>query len=359
MVTGRAPSTQSGVTMRTRLAALVVLVFSFSACLEAREGSVGADSRLDTTSPDADPGEVDTAPAPDSAEPEPDTSPDLSADTGPDTGPDTEPPDSTGPELDTTRTFAIVTNAESDTVVPQTSLQLSAEGLPEGAVGYRWSVIQPEGSASVFRPSAFVLTPSFELNVAGTYTFILEVFDGEGRLVGTARYTMVVVPVADLHISLTWHTPNDPDETNTGNEVGSDLDLHVLRTDLGGNWFDTVHDTYWDAPSHHDPFGPPRPTLDRDDTDGAGPENVNLTSLSGATYAVGVHYWDDHDFGSSFVTIRIYLRGQLVEEWSHVELEPRDLWHSHHIDADGVVTRVGDGAPLIQPDFNPPDFFQP
>lgn len=340
--------------MRTRLASLVALVFAVSACLETREGSVGADTRLDTTtSPDADPIEVDTAP--DDGPPEPDTSPDAATDTRP----DTEAPDSTGPELDTTRTFAIVTNAESDTVVPQTQVQLSAEGLPEGAVGYRWSVIQPEGSLSVFRPSAFVLNPSFELNVAGTYTFILEVFDGEGRLVGTARYTMVVMPVSDLHISLTWNTPNDPDETNTGNNAGADLDLHVLRTDLGGTWFDITHDTFWDSPSGGAPTAPQRPSLDRDDTDGAGPENVNLTSLSGATYAVGVHYWDHHDFGSSFATVRIYLRGQLVEEWSHVELEHRDFWHSHNIDADGAVTRVGHGAPIIQPNFNPPDFFQP
>lgn len=357
-MTERAPSTQSGVMMRTRLASIVALVLTVSACLETREGSVGADTRLDTsTSPDADPVDADTAP--DTAEPEPDTSPDLSADTGPDTGPDTEPPDSTGPELDTTRTFAIVTNAESGTVVPQTQVQLSAEGLPEGAVAYRWSVIQPEGSASVFRPSATVLTPSFELNVAGTYTFILEVFDGEGQVVGTARYTMFVVPVADLHISLTWHTPNDPDETNTGNNAGGDLDLHVLRTDLGGTWFDITHDTFWDSPSSGAPGAPQRPSLDRDDTDGAGPENANLTSLSGATYAVGVHYWDDHDFGSSFATVRIYLRGQLVEEWAHVELEHRDFWHSHNIDADGTVTRVGNGAPVIQPNYNHPDYFQP
>lgn len=347
-MTERAPSTQTGVMMLTRLAS-IALVFAVSACLETREGSLENDTRLDTTTnPDADT-------TPDDGQPESDTSPDGSTDTRP----DTEPPDSTGPELDTTRTFAIVTNAESETVIPQTSLHLTAEGLPEGAVGYRWSVIQPEGSASVFRPSASVLTPSFELNVAGTYTFILEVFDGEGQVVGTARYTMVVVPVSDLHISLTWNTPNDPDETNTGNNAGSDLDLHVLRTDLGGTWFDITHDTFWDSPSSGAPGAPQRPSLDRDDTDGAGPENANLASLSGATYAVGVHYWDDHDFGSSFATVRIYLRGQLVEEWSNVELEHRDFWHSHNIDADGTVTRVGHGAPVIEPNYNHSDYFQP
>lgn len=336
--------------MRTRLTSLVVLAFSVSACLEAREGTVGADSRLDTTTnPDADPADVDTVPDDGRSDP----------DTDPDTGPDTEPPDSTGPALDTTRTFAIVTNAESETVIPQTLVRLTADSLPEGAVGYRWSVIQPEGSASVFSPSAFVLNPSFELNVAGTYTFILEVLDGEGQVIGTARYTMVVVPVSELHISLTWHTPNDPDETNTGAYVGSDLDLHVLRTDLGGTWFDRTYDTFWDSPYGGDPNSPQRPSLDRDDTDGAGPENANLTSLSGATYAVGVHHWDDHDFGSSFATIRIYLRGQLVEEWSNVELEHRDFWHSHLIDSDGVVTRVGSGSPVIQPNYNHPDYFQP
>lgn len=255
--------------------------------------------------------------------------------------------------------FRITTNAEASTVPPQTRVNLAAEDLPEGAVSHRWTVTQPEGSVSVFMPSPFVPTPTFELNVAGTYVFALEVLDGQGYVMGTARYTMVAVPVSDLHVSLTWRTPRDSDESDTGMAVGSDLDLHFLRTDLGGTWFDTRHDTFWDAPGPGVVAGPARATLDRDDTDGGGPENVNLTPLTEGRYEIGVHYWDDHDFGPAFATVRVYFRGQLVEEWADVELAPRSLWRSHGVDANGTVTRLGGGAPEITPNFEHPQYFQP
>lgn len=320
---------------RAEFTALVFVVL-LGACLDHKAPLGGQDTTTPSDTGETDTNNTDTAPG----------------DTGPgDT--DTAPGDTDG-----TTSFGITANTSSATVIPQTMVQLSAEGLPEDAVGYRWSVVQPEGSVSVFRPSAFVLTPTFELNVAGTYTFILEVFDSEGRVLETTRYTMAAVPAADLHVSLTWHTPNDPDETNTGLNAGADLDLHVLRTDLGGDWFGVIHDTFWDSPAQGYLDGSPRPSLDRDDTDGAGPENANLATLTGGSYAVGIHYWDHHEFGSSFATIRIYLRGQLVEEWAGVELRDRDFWHSHNIDPNGVVTRVGN-APHIEPNVNPSDYFQP
>ncbi|HRE87993.1 MAG TPA: hypothetical protein PK095_02545 [Myxococcota bacterium] len=333
-------------------ASALVLMFSVAACLDSRSGSLESDTHTADTRPDTTSPEVDTGSEDDTGF-EDDTTPDTTA---------TQDTGDTSPSLDTTPiVFSIVSSAESDTVVPQTRVYLSSQGLPDGAVAYRWSAIQPEGSVSTFQPSAFVANPTFELNVAGVYTFILEVLDGDGQVLGTARYTMSAVPVSDLHISLTWQTPNDPDETNTGNDAGSDLDLHLLRTDLGATWFDPAHDIFWDSPGGAAPDGSPRPSLDRDDTDGGGPENINFTSSGGGTYAVGVHYWASHGYGSSFATVRIYVRGQLVEEWANVELEDRELWHSHHIDmtgADIVVTRVGGGNPVIEV-YNPPDYFQP
>ena len=327
----------------------LTLVFAVSACLDSRTGTLESDTS--DTRPDTTSSEVDTG---------------VQDDTGLEDGTSLDSAD-TAPSLDTTPiVFSIVSGTASATVVPQTVVRLSSQGLPDGAIAYRWSVIQPEGSVSVFTPSAFVADPSFEMNVAGVYTFILEVLDGDGQVLGTARYTMSVVPVSDLHVSVTWRTPNDPDETDTGSagnhrSAGSDLDLHLLRTDLGGTWFDIAHDTFWDSPGGAAPDGSPRPSLDRDDTDGGGPENINFTSPGGGTFAVGVHYWDAWGYGSAFATVRIYVRGQLVEEWANVELEDRELWHSHHIDmtgADIVVTRVGGGNPAIEV-YNPPDYFQP
>jgi hypothetical protein len=52
-------------------------------------------------------------------------------------------------------------------------------------------------------------------------------------------------------------------------------------------------------------------TLDRDDKDGWGPENINLFLPEQAVqYFVGVYYWSANGFGKSTPTVRIYLDGQ-------------------------------------------------
>jgi hypothetical protein len=174
---------------------------------------------------------------------------------------------------------------------------------------------------------------------------------------------MRAVPGSDLHISLTWRTPGDPDESDTGQgmgfSAGSDVDLHLLRTDDGKAWFDWDDDCFWDGPARS--WGERystdemKPTLDRDDTDGAGPENINVPVLRPASLSVGVHSWNDWGYGKSFATVRIYLRGELIEEWAEVEIRNGDLWHSHTIDgATGAVTRVtlpGADTPNITPQY--------
>jgi hypothetical protein len=68
-----------------------------------------------------------------------------------------------------------------------------------------------------------------------------------------------------------------------------------------------------------------------DDTSGEGPENLNADTLEGTeaepvTYAVGVHYWNDHGYGASYAKVRIYLLGKLFAEFKQ-ELKPADMWY--------------------------------
>ena len=79
-------------------------------------------------------------------------------------------------------------------------------------------------------------------------------------------------------------------------------------------------------------------SLDRDDTDGAGPEIIQLAALEEGTYRVGVYYWTDNDFGPSFATVRIYVDGALAFESAEVGLAPQDFWE--------VATITGPNAPL-------------
>ena len=55
------------------------------------------------------------------------------------------------------------------------------------------------------------------------------------------------------------------------------------------------------------------------------------------TYAIGVHYWNDHGFGHSWATVRVYVLGNLAAEYNQpepnqpagggIEMKALDLWY--------------------------------
>jgi len=235
---------------------------------------------------------------------------------------------------------AIITVAEGHDVIPQTVLHLSGTSSTGLApiVGYQWTVEQPSGAVSTFLPSSGHPTPMFEANVVGTYHFHLRVVDAEGRpSCQVATFPVYVVALDAIHIELLWTTPGDADETDTGftafgESVGSDVDLHFLHPDAvaddgGTGWFDALWDCYWSDGRPGGWASGGGPSLDRDDTDGGGPENLNFSNpQSGLTYRIGVHYWDDWGFGVALVRIRVYIYGALVYEAGPKQLVPSDLW---------------------------------
>ena len=96
-------------------------------------------------------------------------------------------------------------------------------------------------------------------------------------------------------------------------------------------WFHKHFDTYWLNPNPNwgssDPSINDNPGLDLDDTDGWGPENLNLKEAqNGTEYWVGVHYWKAHDFGKSIATVRIYILGILEAELVGDPMGECDMW---------------------------------
>ncbi len=241
---------------------------------------------------------------------------------------------------------AVIVVEEGEEVIPQTTLHLigAQSYAASGTIAsYRWEVDQPNGARSVFRPSQNVANPTFEVNAAGVYTFRLSVSDASGEPSCVSAETRVFVnPDEAIHIELLWETPNDEDPTDTGPVAGADLDLHFTHPLANGGfdgdadgrpdgWFDTPFDTYWGNKTpdwgSFSAAVDDNPSLDRDDTDGAGPENLNLDMPeNGARYKVGVHYWKDHGFGPSLATVRVYIFGVLVFETRDIELLVRDMW---------------------------------
>ena len=275
---------------------------------------------------------------------------------------------------------AIATLEETTTVPPQTTLHLRGDQslAAVGAVArYEWTVEQPVGSVSAFVPSADVPNPTFVANVAGDYTFNLVIFDEAEQESAPAVLAVMVVPDEVLHVELLWETPNDPDQTDSGPEAGTDLDLHFVHPDAGGpdldgdgapdGWLNQPFDCFWFNPhpdwASFDPAVDDDPGLDLDDTDGAGPENLNLNvPEDGVTYRVGVHYWNDHKFGPSYATLRVYLYGELAWEQTGVKLFYHDMWEAVTIEwPSGTITEVKDtyGGAKITPNYESPFFFQP
>ena len=281
---------------------------------------------------------------------------------------------------------AVIYIQEGEQVIPQTNLHLFGDQSysPAGAIKkWEWSVEQPLGSQSVFLPSANFPDPTFEANVAGSFLFQLTVLDeNDTPSCVPAEAQVVVIPDEAIHVELLWNTPNDPDQTDEGPEAGADVDLHFAHPFAGGpdldgdgapdGWFDQPFDCFWFNPNpmwgSFDPAVDDDPSLDRDDTDGAGPENLNLNiPENNKSYRVGVHYWHDHNYGPSYVTVRVYIYAQLMYELSDVKLINHDMWEVCNIDwPSGNVSQVcsttsqeGQCQPKITPDYENPFFFQP
>ena len=276
---------------------------------------------------------------------------------------------------------AVIGIDEGEEVIPQTVLHLKGDQsfAPGGPIAkWEWTVEQPIGSQSLFVPSATFPNPTFEANVAGSYLFKLTVWDENGTPSCVPdEAEVVVIPDEAIHVELLWNTPNDPDQTDEGPEAGADVDLHFLHPyasgpDLDGDgkpdgWFDQPFDCFWFNPNPNwgsfDPAVDDDPGLDRDDTDGAGPENLNLNIPENEKkYLVGVHYWHDHKYGPSYVTLRVYIYAVLVFELTDVKLLNHDMWEVATIDwPSGEVNLITDknGNYKITPNYENPFFFQP
>jgi hypothetical protein len=280
----------------------------------------------------------------------------------------------------------VISVAQGEEVVPQTVLNLSGRQsyAPFGGItAYNWSITQwPEGTPRpVMLPSFTDPTPLVEVNSVGTYTFKLNVRDEYGNRSGAgacpdAEYTVLVQPDQAIHIELTWVTPNAAATTEDGEGRGTDLDLHfahqnAVGPDLDGDevpdpWFDQTWDVFWYNPEPNwgsfDPGARDDPSLDRDDIDGGGPENLNLAvPEDGTTYRIGVHYWNDWRFGVVDANVKVFHYAELVYEATLPAMQPLDFWcvGSIHWPVAEVERCAPEGDPeRVTPRYVNP-FFQP
>ena len=256
---------------------------------------------------------------------------------------------------------AVAQVKQGELVPPQTNLELLGEAshTPYGDIAkYEWTVDQPEGSTAEFLPSNTVANPSFLANTAGTYTFTLRVWDDEDLESCVADTVVVEVkPDEAIHVELLWNTEGDDDLKD---DVGADLDLHFLWQHPAGlsnkkdvdedgepdAFFDMKWDCYYNNKSPN--WGA---SLDLDDTNGSGPENVNFKEPSlEHGYRVGVHYWPENDLGPSDVTLLFYVKGDLIEELHVSNFAEGQMWDAATVTWDGETAIV---EPRVDAEGNP------
>ncbi len=244
---------------------------------------------------------------------------------------------------------------------------------PEGQAMSRatWRIVeQPPGSTADPSPDAGLATTIFA-DLQGTYVLELTVEDSEGGI-GRCRTRVTTRTRDGLRIEMVWNV-NAVDDP-------SDVDLHLKRA-ADAVWFDSglqgddcfyrnckvcgnatepecrAELAAYNADPNRDP--PPQvewsapldaddPRLDLDDVEGLGPENINILRPRPGTYRLGVHYYDDDDFGPATVTVRIFCAGDLSAAFDPVVMQPgergggplTEFWEVADIVWDGDSCRV-------------------
>jgi hypothetical protein len=196
--------------------------------------------------------------------------------------------------------------------------------IPNSEMGYSWEIIKaPAGFAGRLVPTRE--DPSnmdwtrreLRLLLAGEYIVQLKVRDNTGfESCNTSEIRIVAIPNEKILVELTWTNPTDPDESD---DTGSDVDLHLTK--MGpGRWFEAPYDIYFrntnsgPGSENNRLWNPESPSLDIDDTDGAGPENAQMNDPAPCQwYAIGVHYYRQV-YGTAYATVRIYINGNVVYE---------------------------------------------
>lgn len=265
----------------------------------------------------------------------PDTSPDASPDIGgsEDVGADSTDTDTCESGLSAAAAIGTAPDPTQSSIAAEPGEVIRLDGTPsEGAIDrYEWSVLEFPYDAT--HPHlAPDLAPgttgkaSFTAHAIGDYIIELTVYDDTGSPgCDTAQVSAEVRPGGDVFVELVWNTPDDPDQTD---DFGADLDLHYKHPD--GEWGYEPLDIFWYNPTadwgqRNNPEDDPE--LIRDDEDGAGPESIEHRRPDDLRYAVGVYYYEDHDFGPSDLTIRVYLDGALAHEIAGETMDGTDTFY--------------------------------
>ena len=216
---------------------------------------------------------------------------------------------------------------------------------------YAWTLIEwPDGANPLDFAVEGAASDNFSMwmPLAGRYVARLQVRNDVGVQSGvsaTSDVSFTAIPASRLHLQLTW------------DNAGNDQDLHFTYASRADLVCDEQNDCYWgDCTSlcladpdctttvwfdGDAPLAAGNPRLDIDDTNGLGPENINIDAPKPGRYRVYVHYYGvvNLDSTPTRATLRIFLDGLLRGDFRR-QLQRNQLWRIAEIEwlADGTAT---------------------
>lgn len=235
------------------------------------------------------------------------------------------------------------------TVSPLDTATVSATAVDDGTVeSFSWTLVDlPTGSV-----------PTGPSPTTGPVTMLTPDIAGEFKLLVTATDDMGMTGECSTVVAA---TNNDGIRVEMFWDVGSsDMDLHLLNPQATAWAEDNNHCFYGNCRATAPNWGAAGPDddphLDIDNTDGFGPENINVFRPAAGTYRVAVHNFR-HDLSVPSVTVRIFCRDSDTaprQTFGPVTL-PRngmDFWRVADvtIDASGncnILDLSANGAPNI------------
>lgn len=230
---------------------------------------------------------------------------------------------------------------------PLTSTVITGSGIDDGMiVSYGWQLLaRPPGSSASDPSPANAASTTLLPDLAGEYTLQLTVRDDDGNA-ASCETLVRAIATEGLRVEVFWNTD------------GTDMDTHLLRPS-GTTWFTDDDCYYGNCPGglSWPPAGTDDdPALDIDDTDGFGPENINIDLPIDGTYRVGI----DAFRGAADVTVRIYCGGSTTEPRQtfgpvRIDSTPNDFWRVADVTTSPGGCTITDLASGGSPNVGPCD----
>ncbi|MBI5507264.1 MAG: hypothetical protein HY903_00800 [Deltaproteobacteria bacterium] len=215
------------------------------------------------------------------------------------------------------------------------AVPLAASDTPclcEGAVAGAASIVGPEAVGCSCRAGVGVECPAqCTPGVDGDALCAGSVGDGYVCWEGQC----LAVPDAQVQIQLTWD-----DATN-------DQDLHLVAIDHDPALCTVTWDCYWRnrTPEWYAAAAAevgPNPHMDIDDTNGLGPENINIDAMGVDRYRIFVHYYQGFSGAApTRNTVKVYVDGALVLDASRTLTDG-------HVWAVATISRAAGASPSIE-----------